>query len=48
MHITASVFISDDEFGLYLDYEVWLEKLALTLRWNSTDTMDMRIMSMPI
>ena len=28
MHITASVFINDDESGLHLDYEVWLEKLA--------------------
>lgn len=28
MHITASVFINDDEQGLHSDYEVWLEKLA--------------------
>jgi thiamine phosphate synthase YjbQ (UPF0047 family) len=28
MHITASVFISDDESGLPHDYEVWLEQLA--------------------
>lgn len=28
MHITASVFINDDERGLHLDYERWLEKLA--------------------
>ena len=28
MHITASVFINDDERGLHADYEVWLEKLA--------------------
>ena len=28
MHITASVFINDDESGLHWDYEVWLEKLA--------------------
>jgi secondary thiamine-phosphate synthase enzyme len=28
MHITASVFINDDETGLHDDYEVWLEKLA--------------------
>jgi len=27
-HITASVFIDDDESGLHDDYEVWLEKLA--------------------
>jgi secondary thiamine-phosphate synthase enzyme len=28
MHITASVFINDDERGLHHDYEKWLEKLA--------------------
>jgi len=28
MHITASVFITDDERGVHPDYEVWLEKLA--------------------
>ncbi|HPA78857.1 MAG TPA: secondary thiamine-phosphate synthase enzyme YjbQ [Kiritimatiellia bacterium] len=28
MHITASVFINDDEGGLHQDYETWLEKLA--------------------
>ncbi|MCZ2126519.1 MAG: secondary thiamine-phosphate synthase enzyme YjbQ [Anaerolineales bacterium] len=28
MHITASVFINDDERGLHHDYEVWLERLA--------------------
>jgi secondary thiamine-phosphate synthase enzyme len=28
MHITASVFINDDEPGLHGDYEEWLEKLA--------------------
>ncbi len=28
MHITASVFINDNEGGLHHDYEVWLEKLA--------------------
>lgn len=28
MHITASVFINDDEHGLHQDYETWLEKLA--------------------
>ena len=27
-HITASVFINDDEYGLHQDYEKWLEKLA--------------------
>lgn len=28
MHITASVFINDDESGLHQDYSSWLEKLA--------------------
>lgn len=28
MHITASVFINDNEPGLHHDYEVWLERLA--------------------
>lgn len=28
MHITASVFINDDERGLHQDYDKWLEKLA--------------------
>jgi secondary thiamine-phosphate synthase enzyme len=28
MHITASVFINDDEPGLHADYKKWLEKLA--------------------
>jgi len=28
MHITASIFINDDERGLHQDFETWLEKLA--------------------
>jgi secondary thiamine-phosphate synthase enzyme len=28
MHITASVFINDDESGLHHDYDEWLEKIA--------------------
>ncbi len=28
MHITASVFINDDESGLHHDFDVWLERLA--------------------
>ena len=31
MHITASVFINDDEPGLHRDYRKWLEELALRL-----------------
>lgn len=28
MHISASVFINDDESGLHRDFDIWLEKLA--------------------
>ena len=28
MHITASIFVNDDESGLHQDFDVWLEKLA--------------------
>jgi secondary thiamine-phosphate synthase enzyme len=28
MHITSSIFINDDERGLHLDFEKWLQKLA--------------------
>lgn len=28
MHITASVFINDDESGLHIDYDEWLERIA--------------------
>jgi secondary thiamine-phosphate synthase enzyme len=28
MHITSSIFINDDEGGLHLDFEKWLQKLA--------------------
>jgi secondary thiamine-phosphate synthase enzyme len=28
MHITASIFINDDESGLHADYDEWLERLA--------------------
>jgi secondary thiamine-phosphate synthase enzyme len=28
MHITASVFINDNESGLHKDFDIWLEKLA--------------------
>lgn len=34
MHITASVFINDDESGLHQDFEVWLEKLAPEKPYN--------------
>ena len=34
MHITASVFINDDEGGLHHDMEVWLEKLAPEIPHN--------------
>ena len=39
MHITASVFINDDEPGLHEDYKAWLEALArLTPRPGTTST----------
>ena len=34
MHITASVFINDDERGLHLDFEKWLEGLAPEKPYN--------------
>jgi thiamine phosphate synthase YjbQ (UPF0047 family) len=34
MHITASVFINDDESGLHNDFEKWLEKLAPEKPYN--------------
>jgi secondary thiamine-phosphate synthase enzyme len=42
MHITASVFINDDESGLHHDYDVWLEKLAphdTAIMWVRTTPM---------
>jgi len=41
MHITASVFINDDESGLHADYDAWLEKLAPhepTRQYHHNDT----------
>ena len=41
MHISASVFINDDESGLHHDYDVWLEKLAPhapTAQYRHNDT----------
>ncbi len=41
MHITASVFINDDESGLHEDYDRWLEKLAShepTSQYRHNDT----------
>jgi secondary thiamine-phosphate synthase enzyme len=41
MHITASVYINDDEAGLLHDYDVWLEKLAPhapQAQWRHNDT----------
>jgi secondary thiamine-phosphate synthase enzyme len=37
MHITASVFINDNESGLHRDYERWLEKLAPEKPYNQYD-----------
>ncbi len=41
LHITASVFINDDESGLHQDYDRWLEKIAPhepTSRYRHNDT----------
>jgi len=38
MHITASVFINDDESGLHHDYDVWLEKLGPMIPSPNTAT----------
>ena len=48
MHITASVFINDDESGLHHDYDVWLEKLAPHAPVSSTGTMWGKTMRTPI
>ena len=40
MHITASVFINDDEKGLHKDFDEWLEQLApyARSRWQHNET----------
>ena len=41
MHITASVFINDNESGLHRDFEIWLESLApheLTSKYQHNET----------
>jgi secondary thiamine-phosphate synthase enzyme len=41
MHITASVFINDDESGLHYDYSAWLENMApheLVSQYRHNDT----------
>ena len=47
MHITASVFINDDEPGLHADYEHWLEKLAPESPMSSTIITALRTMPTP-
>ena len=37
MHVTAAVFIDDDETGLYRNYEVWLERLAPVAAIDASD-----------
>jgi len=37
MHITASVFINDDEGGLHRDFDRWLEKLAPEMPYDQYD-----------
>ena len=39
MHITASVFINDNESGLHQDFDKWLEKLAPHAPTDRTNTM---------
>ena len=48
MHITASVFINDNEPGLHHDFEVWLEKLAPRNHTHSIGTTALRTMPMHI
>ena len=48
MHITASVFINDDESGLHHDYNRWLENLHLMNLYRNTDIMLVKTMRMPI
>ena len=49
MHITASVFINDNESGLHEDYERWLKKwLRTNLFQNMNITRREKIMQMPI
>jgi len=48
MHISASVFINDDEAGLHHDFEVWLEKLAPEKPYPSISIMALKTMLMPI
>jgi thiamine phosphate synthase YjbQ (UPF0047 family) len=49
MHITASVFINDDEAGLHQDYDDWLERLAPHAPVSSTaTTAPARTMATPI
>jgi thiamine phosphate synthase YjbQ (UPF0047 family) len=48
MHITASVFINDDESGLHRDYDRWLEKLApMNRSANISITGPVRTMATP-
>ncbi len=37
MHVTAAVFVDDDETGLYRHYEVWLERLAPVVSADPSD-----------
>ena len=48
MHITASVFINDDESGLHHDFEVFLDKLAPKSPTANIGTTPTRTMPMPI
>jgi thiamine phosphate synthase YjbQ (UPF0047 family) len=47
MHISASVFINDDESGLHHDFEIWLENWLPKNPMTNTGTMEPRIMRTP-
>ena len=47
MHITASVFINDDEPGLHHDFEVWLEGLVPENPSPNTATIPSKTMQTP-
>ena len=48
MHITASVFINDNESGLHADFERWLERPRQKRPTTSMPTMGMRTTPTPI
>jgi hypothetical protein len=47
LHITASVFVNDDEAGLHHDFGVWLERLDRSTPTRPTTTLTARVRTMP-